>query len=492
LKGAPLATTDKKVLLVYPGRFGEFKPKIPLSLLYLAAVLRENGFACEILDMRVQDSSRCDLSSTLCVGITSMTGPMIGDGLAFARSVRSYDGSIPVVWGGIHPTILPEQTARSELVDAVVRGEGEQTLLELVRKIAEGGPFDAVAGITFQRSGTTVSTPDRPFIDLDMLPPELPYDLLRMDRYDLTAFPVHTSRGCPGKCTFCYNQSFNRGSYRCKSAGKVLLEVDALVNRFNIKDVSFGYEDNFFVSRKRVEDVCTGLAERDSLVEWVACCRFDSIYRYGEEFLELLEASGCRQLLFGGESGSQEILDGVLQKGITVEQMLEVTRRLSKTGIAQTVFFMSGLPTETDRDLAMTMSLIDELARLNPKVTIVGFQIYVPYPGTRLFEMVHDQYGYELPGTLEEWADYKLFRDVKSTWLPRKKERQLKGLTTMAHFSFCEQSYEVPERFERFPYSLLYGLLSRLARWRWRHRFFKWPLEWVLVEKIVARNRGWI
>jgi anaerobic magnesium-protoporphyrin IX monomethyl ester cyclase len=478
-------------MFVCPGKFGEYRPFIPLGLLYLSSVLRENGYTCEIFDMRVQELDTCDLSNVLLVGITSMTGPMIGEGLRFARHVRRFDEHIPIVWGGVHPSLLAEQTARSSLVDVVVRGEGEQTLLELVRSLESGGRLADIEGITFEEAGRVVSTPDRPFLDMNTLATELPYDLLDMDKYDLTYFPVHTSRGCPGRCTFCYNQGFNRGSYRYKSSDKVLEEVDAIIDRFSVRKLAFGHEDNFFVSRRRVEDICRGLIERGD-IEWHACCRFDSVDRFGPDFLEILERSGCTNLCFGGESGSPDILDRVIDKGITVQQMLDVTGMLAKTDIAETVFFMSGFPTETDNDLKMTMSLIDELAALNPRMTIIGFQIFAPFPGNPLFDLVKDEYGYEPPDTLEGWADYKLFVDVDATWLSRKKARQLKGITTMAHFPFCEQNHEVPERFLKVPYSIVYALLTRFARWRWRHRFFAFPLEWVLVEKIVARNRGWI
>ena len=487
-----MSPSDKKILLVYPGTYGEFKPFMPLSLLYLASILRLNGYECEVFDMRLQELGKCDLSGTLCVGISTMTGPMVGDALRFAESVRAYDKSIPIIWGGVHPSLLAEQTARSSLVDIVVRGEGEETLLELVRRLDSGEPFDDVMGLTYQESGEIISTPDRPFLDMNDLPIDLPYDLFMIGKYELDYFPVHTSRGCPGKCSFCYNIGFNRGSYRYKSAERVLEEVDLVLERFQVDKLSFGHEDNFFTSRKRVEQICKGLVELDREIEWVACCRFDTLDRYGDDFIDLLEESGCSELVFGGESGSQAVLDGVLDKGITVEQMLAVTTKLAKTKIGEAVFFMNGIPAETDDDLDLTMSLIDRMAEINPELNIIGFQIFVPYPATRLSDKVEREYAYSMPERLEDWARYALFRDVEPTWLSKQKTRELKGITTMAHFAFCEQKSEVPERFNTFPYSLVFTALTRSARWRWKHRFFKYPLEWDVVEWFVSRNRGWI
>lgn len=483
---------SNRVVLVYPGVLGAFKPEVPLSLLYLSSVLREKGYSCEIFDMRLMDYRKCDLSRVMCVGISSMTGFMIKHGLEFARAVRSYDKNIPIVWGGVHPSMLPEQTAENPLVDIVVRAEGELTFAHLIEAFVRKEPLDSVEGITFKRNGEIVSTASRPFMDLNTLPMELPYDLLEMDQYELSQFPVHTSRGCPARCTFCYNQSYNRGSFRYKSAERVLDEVEAIIQLFSVDSIAFTNEDNFFANKNRVERICRGFLERGIDIEWSAFCRFDYFSRYNDDFIGLLEKSGCRLISFGGESGSQEILDKVIHKGITIEQTKEGTRKIGETVITEIVSFMCGLPTETPRDLEKTMDLLDRLMEINPKAEPNGVVFFTPFPGTDLFDTVVNEYGFDPPKSLDEWQDYKIFRNVKCTWLDYRYSRRLQMLSIMTRFPFYTDHPKIPDRFSAFPYRPLYRILAYLARWRWKHRFIKFPLEWILVEMVAEKIRGFV
>src|SRR5450756_2703781 len=160
--------------------------------------------------MRLADYHSLRIGDPLFVGITAMSGPQIRYGLEFARRVHAAKPHVPIVWGGVHPTLLPEQTVASDFVDVVVRGEAEQVVGPLADALAAGAPLDAVNGLTYKADGAIRSTPDADLIDLDTIPVELPYDLLELDRYPtLQAGRVHiqTSRGCPSRCGFCYNLS---------------------------------------------------------------------------------------------------------------------------------------------------------------------------------------------------------------------------------------------------------------------------------------------
>ncbi len=129
------ADNEKDVLLVFPGKFKAPDPQVPLSLLYLASSLEEQGFSPRILDMRLENYKETKIGNPLFVGITCMSGPQIKYALEFARFVRAKNPTCPIVWGGVHPTLLPEQTARSEYVDIVVRGEGELAIKEIAEKL---------------------------------------------------------------------------------------------------------------------------------------------------------------------------------------------------------------------------------------------------------------------------------------------------------------------------------------------------------------------
>ncbi len=149
-----------------------------------------------------------------------MSGLQIKYALEFARYVRCKIRSSPLVWGGVHPTLLPEQTASNDFVDIVVRGEGELIIKDLANALSSNEPLDAVAGITYNFNGLIKNNPDGKIIDLDDEPIALPYDLLQMDKYPSLKsgrFHIQTSRGCPHRCGFCYNTNFNKNRWRGKS-----------------------------------------------------------------------------------------------------------------------------------------------------------------------------------------------------------------------------------------------------------------------------------
>lgn len=482
----------KKVLLAYPGKYGQFKPLLPLQYLYLSSALLENGYECQILDMRIDDFRRCNLDDTICVGITSMTGPMLGHAIEFARFVRQTSPKTPIVWGGLHASMVPEQTAESKYVDIVVRGEGEITLLELVDALEKDRPLNAVKGLTFKDNGSVVNTPDRDFIDLNDIPVKLPYHLLDTNRYNIFDFPIHTSRGCPHGCTFCYNLIFNRRSFRYKTAERVLDEIEYILKTFPVTNLDINWEDNFFVNQERVQRICEGIIERGLNFQWHSFCRVDYASKFDESFLKLVETSGCWLLSYGGESGSQEILNSVVNKGITIQQVLETTRKMSKTKMIQQISFMCGFPGETYEDFSATCNLIDEITKINPGAEIVGLFPYTPYPGAPLIEVVKEKYNFQPPQTLEEWQGYRIFRAFGNTWVDKRFANVLRGLTLMTRFNFYRDKPRIPQPYQGFPYWIVYRVCCFLAKLRWRRRFFRFPVEWWLLEKVMERWRGWV
>ena len=179
--------TQKDILLVFPGKYRAPDPQVPLALLHIASPLQREGYQVRILDMRLEDYRNKAIGNPVFVGITCMSGQQIHYGLEFARKVRAESPSCPIVWGGVHPTLLPEQTAASKSVDVVVRGEGELVVPELANKLAAGETLDDVRGLTFKSEGSIKSTADADLIDLDDIPVELPYDLLKLEKYTYTA-----------------------------------------------------------------------------------------------------------------------------------------------------------------------------------------------------------------------------------------------------------------------------------------------------------------
>lgn len=489
-----------KVLLVYPGGFNSSFPELPLPLLYLSWALKKKGFEVTILDTRLRNYSEVKETDYLFVGISSMTGRMIEEGLKVARHIRTLNCSTPLVWGGVHATLLPEQTLKNPFVDIVVRGEGELTVQELAERFRNKEEISDVKGISFKKDGEIVSNPDREFMDLNEIDIELPYELFEMDKYVFPSFPVHTSRGCPFRCAFCYNTAFNKRKWRYKKAKRVLDEIEYVTKRFGCDTISFTWEDEFFINVNRVREICEGILNRGIKIRWDSFCRFDSFKKTSDELLTLIEKAGCNTLSFGGESGSQKILDDVIRKDQKIENMINATERLKRTNIRQVVSFMSGLPTETDEDMKKTFELIDRLFKINPNIYINGIFLYTPYPGTRLFDYVTKEYGYIIPESLEKWGEFGIYRNVGNTWHSQNYINKYKAVSILTRFPFQRKKFKFSDittliggsRFSKFPYNIAYYLLAKLAIIRWKFKFFGFPIEWIMLEKVLERVRGFV
>lgn len=480
---------SKEVLLAFPGKYKAPDPQVPLSLLHIAALLKQEGFTVRILDMRLEDYRHYHLGTPVFVGISCMSGMQIRYALEFARYVKKQNLSCPIVWGGVHPTLLPEQTVSHELVDIVVRGEGELIVKDLANRLSNSQPIDTVAGITYKSKGVIKSNPDGEVIDLDAIPVNLPYDLLQTDKYPSIKsgrFHIQTSRGCPHKCGFCYNSVFNKRKWRGKSAKRVLDEIEYVLSKFpNVKIID-PIDDNVFVDKKRVEDICQGILDRKLNVQWRANCRFDYLSTYDKKFLELLEKAGCVELDFGGESGSAR-LQQFIHKDVTAEEMLQSVQALRVWApfIEPYVSWMSGLPGETDEDLAQTFDLMDQMSAVNPKTQHYGIFVYTPFPSPVLDHLPKE---FKSPKSLEEWSDIAVFH-FDPPWHSKAHVAKLHTISAVTRCAFYPQS-RIKERDLAFRFA--YGLMNKLARYRWRHRYFGFPIELKIANALARKFKGYL
>ena len=477
------------MLLVFPGKYKSPNPQVPLSLLHLASFLIMGGYSVKLLDLRVESLSDFEIGKPLFVGISTIHGSQIRYGLEFARRVRTLDSSIPLVWGGVHPTLLPEQTVASEFVDIVVRGEGERTLWELADKFSAGESLDEIKGITFKSAGTIRSTPDREPMDLDEIPIELPFELLPLEKYPTLKsgrFHIQTSRGCPHECGFCYNTVYNKRTWRGKSARRVVDEIEYVLRKFPHIRIIDPIDDNFFVDQRRVMDICQEILNRKIKVSWRANCRFDYMSKYGKDFIDLLAKSGCSEIDFGGETGSERLLS-LIDKDITTEQMISSVENLRKwaPSIEPFVSWMSGLPTETEDDLIKTCDLMDRMSEVNPKTQHYGVFLYTPFPSPILDSLGPE---FQPPQSFGEWGKAEVFH-FKPPWHSKRYVDKLQDVSTVSIYAFYPRT-RVSER--RLYYRLGYGLLNKIAKYRWRHRYFRYPVELRLATAALRKRREYL
>jgi radical SAM superfamily enzyme YgiQ (UPF0313 family) len=333
------------------------------------------------------------------------------------------------------------------------------------------------------------SNPDGKVIDLDRIPVDLPYDLLQMKRYPSVKsgrFHMQTSRGCPHRCGFCYNSLFNKNKWRAKSAERVLDEIEYILVKFPQVKIIDPIDDNFFVDEDRVKKICNGILDRKLDVQWRANCRFDYLSTYDKCFLELLEKSGCVELDFGGESGSEHLQE-LICKDVTAEQMLQSVENLKRwaPSIEPYVSWMSGLPGETDEDLNRTFDLMDKMSRVNPKTQHYGIFVYTPFPSPLTNTLSAE---FLPPRSLEDWGRIHVFH-FDPPWHSNAQVARLHTISAVTRLAFFPQA-RIKERAS--VYKIAYTVMNRIEKFRWKHRYFGFPVELIIVDFVARRTKGFL
>jgi radical SAM superfamily enzyme YgiQ (UPF0313 family) len=476
------------VFLIYPCNDSKW-PLLPNSVLALMNPLTKAGFSPKIIDTAVDDYAAFDYRDAICIGISALTDPSILKGVEVARYIRRRYPKIPIVWGGHHATVLPEQTIQSPFVDIVCRHEGELTFPELVKQLASQQSINDVLGITWKdKQGNVIHNLDRELIEMNSVD-LYPYHLLNLGKYPVIheRFPYQSSRGCPYRCRFCSFDVLKK--WRAKSPKKMVDELEWIIEAFHPKDVEMA-DDNFFVSSERVGAFYEEVRARGLSFKWSGNCRFDYFAEYEDDFIERLKSSGCYLLCFGGESGSDRMLS-YLNKKLTREQIVESVRKAKYHHLQIQISFMSGFPGETQEDIQLTLSLMDEIQRVYPSTEMNGFFIYTPYPGSALFDEIR-RLGFKPPETLEEWGrfDPNLEHSTRTTpWISKKHRKSLETIASLIRFEFLLKKYKemsVPQKKAWFynSYALIklfdfFILFFRASyQFRWKKKWFSIPLEW--------------
>lgn len=362
----------------------------PLGLAYLAGMLEAHGHDVAIWDGMVQDLK--EIQDADIYGVTMLT-PMYSTAKHIIESIRKkmHPGSLIVV-GGAHPTVMPHETLKDiPEIDYLIQGDGEYHLLEYVE------------GKECPRSK-----------DLDDLP--LPArHLLPMDRYKMTrsrtksehAYTIIVARGCPFNCGFC--SRIHGKKVRFHSVERVLTEVDLLIRDYGAKEINFE-ADTITVNKDFIYSLCdrlskTGLRRK---MKWTCESRVDTV---SPGMVKLMKASGCWQISYGVETGTQRLLD-LIQKGTRIEQIERTFAFTKKAGLSIRAFYMLGLPTETPEE---TQATIDFAKKLDARWS--QFTLYTPFPGTALWDIANAERKSSM-----NWDDYRThagWTSHRPAWTPK-------------------------------------------------------------------------
>ncbi len=413
----------------------------PLGLAYLASYARNNKINVKILDANAHGLS---LNETIreiidnpskIVGITSVTAT-INLVHQICNEVKKNCNKFIVV-GGPHVTFLPEETLNEcSAIDCVVRGEGEDTLVQLVEKVYKKQGLENILGINYRNNGQITSNQDRPFIqDIDTLPFPA-WDLLPRSKYRPGPFfdigiygeryaKIISSRGCPNKCTFCASPHF-WDKFRFRSVQNIIDEIMYLKGKYNIERIDF-LDDCLTVPVSKFSKLCDWFIESKIGIRWSCYSRVNSI---SSEIAHKMKEAGCFAVQFGIESGNQDVLKDI-KKNIKLSQVEKAVKIMKSVGITCMGDFMIGLPKDDLHTVNQTIKFAKKL-----KLDSAFFSITTPLPGTQLYQDCVDSK--LLPGKIN-WDDISLHGKTiyRNKNLTAKQIKQLYDLSIKEYyFSF--------------------------------------------------------
>ncbi|MDP2946949.1 MAG: radical SAM protein [Nanoarchaeota archaeon] len=326
------------------------------------------------------------------VGVSVRT-PMLDSALEINHLVKKWNKNCLVIWGGSHPTILPEESIILPGVDFLVYGEGERTMLELVEAIEKKNEFSKIKGLYYKTiDGKFIKTPQRQYINnLDELPFPARHLVFEEDIYLPSGFSdLMGSRGCPFLCSYCSAHSLWGRNVRYRSVANIIEEIKILKDKYHCEELRF-LDDNLTLNRLWIEELCNLLIKEKINLKWSCLTRVNLI---DENLLKLMIKAGCYGIDIGVESGSPRILE-MMKKGITLNDVLRGDRLFNKYGISWTAFFITGFPYETREDLLATANF---MKKINPyRIVLSNF---TPYP------MTEDYNAAEKLGVLPEHIDW--------------------------------------------------------------------------------------
>ena len=398
-----------------------------LGVAYLAAVSERRGDEVYVYDADVEDEPldrfmlrfKPDL-----VGISSNT-PQVKQAWRTAEAIKEV-WDVPVVIGGPHPSVLPEESAQKKAIDIVVEGEGEDTWIDISNRLEEfkrSVPkfesrmllepdcrvLDPIFGITYQTSdGKIRRNPERPpIMDLDSLPFPA-YQYFKMDRYSslqpatdavdgAKSFSIMTSRGCPYRCTFC-SQSIMPIKWRARSPENVVAEYRHLVKDLGAQEIGW-LDDSANIRVKRLHDICNLLIKEGlNTVPWIMINGIRANLA-DVQTLGLMKRAGCKRVAFGVETGDEDILISI-DKRIDHDTIRQAFKNAKQVGLETMGFFIIGLPGDNADTMEKTIRFAIELDPL-----VANFSMMTPYPGTTVYEIATKK-GRML---MKDWDDYVFF-----------------------------------------------------------------------------------
>jgi radical SAM superfamily enzyme YgiQ (UPF0313 family) len=456
----------KKKILLYNPKAVFYD--MPLALLSIGSALDNEYYEVIIVDGRIcknpKEKLKEHLKGALCFAVTVLTGSPIQDALEVSKFIKDQDPTLPVIWGGWHPSLFGREILEeTNCVDIAVQGQGEATFRELVAVIEAGGSLDLVKGINYRsEDGNIVSNENRELVDVNNLP-KMDYDLVDVQKYfdakKKRQLDYITSIGCRFRCTFCADPFVYERKWYGLDSMRIADELNYWYKKYQIEDVNF-QDETFFTKRQRITDMCDAFLTKGMKITWAGTMRADQASRMTDEDFDLCKEAGLRRVLVGVESGSQEMMDW-MKKDIKLEQVYLTAERCARRNISVIFPFIVGFPGESYDSVKESIKVARELNAMHPSFTTPIFY-FKPYPGSKITQEVTKK-GFELPATLSEWAKFD-YIGSSGPWVDQKKYRLIEN------FKFYNKL-----AWRKNP--AIFYLFQKIAQFRCEKEMYKFPIE---------------
>jgi radical SAM superfamily enzyme YgiQ (UPF0313 family) len=453
---------------------------MPLALLAIGSELDPSVYEVVIVDARLDtDAENTVLShigAAVCIGITVLTGAPISDALQISRAAKRARPDLPVIWGGWHPSMFARECLLESSVDVAVRGQGEETFVEIVSRLVQGRSLQGCAGCTVRLAdGTIHENPARPLAPIDKFRAH-DYGLIPVERYfelkGKRQLDYISSQGCNFRCAFCSDPFVYGRKWVGLEPVRMALRLKELWDRYRFDDVNF-QDETFFTRRDRVQALAEQIVASGMKITWAATMRADQGVRLPEEVWASCKRSGLRRLLVGVESGSNEMLKRI-RKDIKIEQVYDTAQKMLKFDIAGHFPFIVGFPDESDASIQATLDCAKKLRSLSPDF-LTPIYYFKPYPGSELvIEAVAR--GFRLPQTLEAWAQFDYVAGLPGPWVSADKYKLIERFKF-----FHELAWKRVSRGKK--------ILQQVARYRCTKDDYRWPLEMLVTRWVAPAER---
>lgn len=477
------------IILFNPKVCGPGARRFPLSVMHIGAILKDDEYV--IVDGNIDPSPVKTISNLLTsrddvelIAATVMPGPQIGNAVPQCKELKKRFPTIPMMWGGYFPSMHTDVTLQSGFVDFVVRGQGEQTLVEFLNISRNGGQFESIKGLSFKNGREIIHNPSRPMVSPNEFPCRLPYHKIKPDYYLYGSFlgkrtaVHHTSMGCPFSCNFCGVISVYGSREKIASPARTEQALTYLKTKFHIDSILF-FDNNFFLA----EDHAIELFDRIKPlgINWWCEARIDILLRFSESTWRKMRDAGCKMIFFGAESGSNESLRD-MKKNQTREQIVEMAQRAKRFDIIPEFSFLFGNPRDPLGDALQTIDLIYQLKQIDPRCEIIIYH-YTPTPQQRgSYGDIDAQNPY--PNKLEDWAtrewiNFASHHNPQVQWLKGDLLAWLKNFETVMQ---CRWPTIQDFRLTTFTRKLL----ATLAGWRYQSRYYHLPIELKIAKRAIS------